>query len=97
MSAGMAVALIAEKRFEEAVTWGERALVQNRHSAVALRALAVALHSCGQFDRATQIVNELLQVEPSLTVSSLQKRLPFVDAALMRTYAEALRASGLPE
>jgi TolB-like protein/tetratricopeptide (TPR) repeat protein len=97
MSAGMAVALIAEKRFEEAVTWGERALVENRRSAVALRALAVALHSCGQSDRANQIVKELLQVEPSLTISSLQKRLPFVDATLMRTYSDALRASGLPD
>jgi TolB-like protein/Flp pilus assembly protein TadD len=97
MSAGMAVSLIAEKRFEEAVTWGERALVQNRRSAVALRALAVALHATGRHDRSRQIVQELLQVEPRLTVSTLQKRLPFVDADLMRTYTEALRASGLPD
>lgn len=93
----MAVSLIAERRFEEAVTWGERALVQNRRSAVALRALAVALHATGRVDRASQIVQELLQVEPRLTVSSLQKRLPFVDGALMRTYVDALRACGQPD
>lgn len=96
MSAGMAIAFIAERRFEDAVTWGERAIVQNRRSAVALRALAVALYASGRLERSKQIVRELMLIEPQLTVSALQRRLPFVEASLMQTYVEALRGAGLP-
>jgi TolB-like protein/tetratricopeptide (TPR) repeat protein len=97
MSTGMAISYIAEKRFEEAVPWGERALVQNRRSAVALRALAVALHASGHIDRSKQIVRELIIVEPHLKVSDLRARLPYVDADLVRTYMDNLRGAGLPE
>ena len=97
MFAGMAISYIAEKRFEEAVTWGERALVQNRRSAVALRALAVALHASGNVDRAKQIVRELRIVEPHLKVSDLRSRLPYVDAELVQIYMDNLRGAGLPE
>ena len=33
MSAGMAISYIAQKRFDEAIPWGEKALVQNPRSA----------------------------------------------------------------
>ena len=97
MSAGMAISYIAERRFEDAVTWGERALVQNRRSAVALRALAVALHASGRIDRSKQIVRELRIVEPHLKVSDLRSRLPFVDAELVQIYMDNLRGAGLPD
>ena len=60
MSAGMALTEIADNRFDEAVSWAEKALVQNRHSVVVLRAFAVALVNAGKLDNARQIVRELL-------------------------------------
>ena len=42
MSGAMALAAIIDENYSEAVTWAEKALVQNRRFAVALRALAVA-------------------------------------------------------
>jgi tetratricopeptide (TPR) repeat protein len=97
MSAGMAISYIAEKRFDEAIPWGEKALVQNPRSAVSLRALAVALAHAGQRARAGQIVDELLRTEPGLTVSALPKRLPFTKPGMMTIYIDGLRAAGLPE
>lgn len=96
MAAGLAVSHIAEGQFDEALSWAEKAVAQNRRSAVALRALIVALVSVGRVDRARPHVTELLSIEPQLTVSGLSMRLPF-QGSLVRTYVEALRAAGLPE
>jgi hypothetical protein len=49
--------------------WAEKALVQNRRFAVALRALAVAVVKVGQRDRAAQAAPEMLTIEPELTIS----------------------------
>jgi len=64
MSFGMAVAWTTSGQYGEAVTWAEKALIQNRCFAPALRQLAFALVKTGQRERATQIVQELLQIEP---------------------------------
>jgi TolB-like protein/Flp pilus assembly protein TadD len=96
MSGAMAIAAIIDENYPEAVSWAEKALVQNRRFAVALRALAVALVKIGQRDRASQVVQELLKIEPELTVSGFLTRIPFPVESMARTYAEALQAAGLP-
>jgi TolB-like protein len=97
MSTGMALNEIADKRFEEAVIWAEKALVQNRRSSVVLRALAVALVNSGRMDRARQIVQELSALEPHFTVSKWRATVALLDEELVATYTQALRAAGLPE
>jgi tetratricopeptide (TPR) repeat protein len=97
MSGAMAIAAIIDENYPEAVAWAERALVQNRRFAVALRALAVALVKVGQRDRAAQVVEELLTIEPELTISGFFTRIPVPVESMARTYAEALKAAGLPE
>jgi TolB-like protein/tetratricopeptide (TPR) repeat protein len=93
----MAIAAIADGTYPEAIQWAEKALSQNRRFAVALRVLVVALVKLGQTDRAGTIARELLDVEPELTISGFFKRIPFPRAALATTYAESLRAAGVPE
>ncbi|HTB04679.1 MAG TPA: winged helix-turn-helix domain-containing protein [Bradyrhizobium sp.] len=97
MSGALAIAAIIDENYPEAVSWAEKALVQNRRYAVALRALAVSLVKVGQRDRAAQVVQELLTVEPKLTISGFLTRIPVPLKSMARTYAEALRAAGLPE
>jgi Flp pilus assembly protein TadD len=93
----MAIAAVADKDYPEAIAWAERALTQNRRFAVALRVLIVALVKLGQHDRATRVAQDLLDVEPELTISGFFKRIPFPLGSMARTYAEALRAAGVPE
>jgi tetratricopeptide (TPR) repeat protein len=93
---GMSIAYLADGKFQEAIDWAEKALVQNRRFAIALRALAVALVNIGQIERARQIVQELLEIEPKLMVSGLSTRLPFVQQPILKTYRDALREAGLP-
>jgi tetratricopeptide (TPR) repeat protein len=97
ISGAMAIAAIIGGNYPEAVTWAEKALVQNRRFAVALRVLAVALVKVGQRDRAAQVVQEMLKIEPELTISGFLTRIPVPLETMARTYAEALKAAGLPE
>jgi hypothetical protein len=97
MSGAMAIAAIIDENYPEAIIWAEKALVQNRRFAVALRVLAVALVKVGQRDRATQVVQEMLTIEPELTISGFLTRILVPLDSMARTYAEALREAGLPE
>ena len=97
MSAGMALNEIADGRFDEAVRWTEKALVQNRRSVVVLRAFAVALVNAGELDDARQVVQELLTIEPRLTISEWRASVALANRDLVNTYATALRKAGVPE
>jgi TolB-like protein len=97
MSGAMAIAAIIDENYPEAVIWAEKALVQNRRFAVALRVLAVALVKVGQRDRAAQVVQEMLAIEPELTISGFLTRILVPLDSMARTYADALREAGLPE
>jgi tetratricopeptide (TPR) repeat protein len=97
MSGVMAIAAVIDENYAEAVRWAEQALAQNRHFAVALRVVAVALVQLGQQDRATKAVQELLEIEPELTISDFFARIPVPLDKMAKTYADALRAAGLPE
>jgi TolB-like protein len=96
-SAAMAICAVADEDFAEAIRWADRALAQNRRFAVALRVLIVALVKSGALARAAQVAQELLTVEPELTVSTFRSRIPFPVASMAATYAEALHAAGVPE
>jgi hypothetical protein len=77
--------------------WTQKALAQNPRSAVALRLLAASLASSGQNDRAREVVKELLNVEPHLTISGLKSRLQMAHEEVWKRFAEALHSAGLPE
>jgi TolB-like protein/Tfp pilus assembly protein PilF len=97
VSTGMAIACLAEENFQEAVTWAEKALAENRRFGVALRVLAVALVNTGHLDKAKAIVSEVLRMEPNLTLSGLRMRLPARNAPILDLYRESLRKAGLPD
>jgi TolB-like protein len=96
-SGAMAICAVGDENYHDAILWADRALAQNRRFAVALRVLIVALVKTGALPRAAQVAQELLAVEPELTVSHFQSRIPFPVASMAATYAEALRAAGVPE
>jgi TolB-like protein len=100
MSTGMAMACTYDGKYGEAVTWAEKALVQNRRFAPALRHLAFALVMTGQRERAAEIVQELLLIEPGFSLSRLKARVPFgIDSpnSYWDAFSKSLRSAGLPE
>lgn len=92
----MAICALAGDDLGGAIRWAETALGQNRRFAVALRVLIVALVRAGDLARATGVARQLLIVEPDLTVSGFLARIPFPVQTMATTYAEALRAAGVP-
>ncbi|WP_315783942.1 MULTISPECIES: winged helix-turn-helix domain-containing tetratricopeptide repeat protein [unclassified Bradyrhizobium] len=92
----MAICAVTSGDLAEAIAWAEKALSQNRRFAVALRVLIVAWVGIGEMDRAADIARQLLSVEPHLTVTGFLNRIPFPVRSMATTYAEALRAAGVP-
>ena len=80
----------------EAPRWTEQALAQIRRFAVALRAAAVTLAKLGQLDRVRTVVQELLEIEPKLTISGFLARIPVPLENMAKAYSDALEAAGLP-
>ncbi len=96
MSGVMAITAVLDEDYAEALTWAERALMQNRRFAVALRTAAVSLVKLGEIERARAVVRELLEVEPDLTISGFFERIPMPVARMASAYADALAKAGLP-
>lgn len=94
---GFATVHMAEGRFDKALSFTEKALVQNPRSAVALRMLAASSAQLGKMDQATAALQEALKFDPQLTVSRMRSRLPFMAEKLWSGYSSGLRLAGLPD
>jgi tetratricopeptide (TPR) repeat protein len=95
---GLGAAYFNAGHFKEAVSWSEAALVHNPRFTVALRTLAAGLAKLGQGEKAAAIVQELLNIEPQLTLSNLRARVRFLDETPWgNALLDALRLTGLPE
>jgi class 3 adenylate cyclase/TolB-like protein len=92
-----ATAHLAAHRFERALQLAERSLNANRTHTSTLRAKAIAQQRLGRHDDARATMQELLKLEPSLTVERWRARSPAAGHEVGREWADALRAAGLPE
>jgi adenylate cyclase len=92
--AGIGLALIELRRFDEAIVAGKRALRQNPSFSVAHRCLASAFALLGRDAEAREAVARLLEVDPAFTISAWIARGGQSNAKLL---TEGLRKAGLPE
>jgi TolB-like protein len=98
MATAMATGCMQDRRFEEAIGWAEKALAQNPRFASLLRILAAAHALLGNREKAASAAQELMRIDPQLTISRLRDRVPFaLNEPLWKMYSEALRLAGLPE
>ncbi|HEX4893353.1 MAG TPA: BTAD domain-containing putative transcriptional regulator [Hyphomicrobiaceae bacterium] len=92
-----ATAYLADGQYERAIELAKRSLRLNRQHASTLRVLVISHVLCGQVGEAQRWLNDLLRVQPDLTVSSYLDRHPATEFETGRTWASALRKAGLPE
>jgi tetratricopeptide (TPR) repeat protein len=97
MSTAMAAAYVHNRQFQEALPWTENALAQNPRNSIARRLLAVCLAGLGQIDNAREVMREVLNVEPGLTVSALRARLSHMNDSVWEILSDGWRRAGLPE
>jgi len=92
--AGMGMALIELRRFDEAIVAGKKALRQNPCYSAAYRCLASAFGHLGRDAEAREVAARLLEVDPAFTISGWIARGGQSNAKLL---IEGLRKAGLPE
>jgi adenylate cyclase len=92
--AGMGMAFIELRRFEEAIAAGKKAQRQNPSYARAYCCLACAFAHLGRDAEARDAAARLLEVDPAFTISSWIARGGQSNSKLL---IEGLRKAGLPE
>jgi adenylate cyclase len=92
--AGMGMALIELRRFDEAIVAGKKALRQYPSYPSAYRVLASAFAHLGRDAEAGEAAARALEVDPAFTISAWIARGGEPNAKL---YVEGLRKAGVPE
>jgi TolB-like protein/Tfp pilus assembly protein PilF len=95
---GMAGALCNLGRYDEAVTWADRALAHDPNDVATLRVAAAVNALAGRIDEARRIMTNLLRMHPGMRLSLLPARVTGVyrpDAHAL--FMEGLRLAGMPE
>ncbi|MHC8366432.1 winged helix-turn-helix domain-containing protein [Pseudomonas sp. ZT5P21] len=97
MQVGMALAHFFAGRFDCATDWAEKAL-RNLPILLPAVALVAASHALsGRMDKATQAMQRLHELDPSLRISNLKDWLPIERPEDLARFADGLRLAGLPE
>jgi len=97
MAAAGAFAHYIAGQFKDAASLAKKALAQNPRSARALRLLAASLAKLGERDRAAAAIQEVVAIDPQLTISKVRRRLRHWPESAWNSYSEGLRLAGLPE
>ncbi|HYE43777.1 MAG TPA: winged helix-turn-helix domain-containing protein [Caulobacteraceae bacterium] len=97
MQAGVAMAHLLARRFDEACRWGERAFRDVPTFGFAAAVVASGCASAGRMDDARRAMGELRRLDPALRVSGVGTWLPFRRAEDVALFAEGLKAAGLPD
>ena len=92
-----ASACIAARKYASALELAKRSLRANRNHTSTLRVMAVAQWHLGLEEEARRTAQELLKLDPGLTVSQWLKRAPSASFRVGQEFAKALRLVGVPD
>ena len=83
-------------QYDKAIELCRRSLRENRMFASTHRILAISLALSGRAEEARAAARELLELEPTLTVSRFEQRYPGSDTPQAKLFGEALAMAGVP-
>ena len=92
-----ATAAVSAGRYERAIELAQHSLKANRKHTSTWRALIVAQWQLGRFGEAKDSAQELLRLQPTMTVSGWLRGSPASGYEIGRLTAEVLRKAGVPE
>ncbi|SDR49755.1 adenylate cyclase [Rhizobiales bacterium GAS113] len=93
---GIGLAHFVAERYEEALPWYRKGMLERPDLVWPLRSVAVCLGLLGRISEAREAVRQLRQGYPDITISRITAGGPLRGDLLSR-YAEGLRLAGLPE
>ena len=97
MHGGVAFAHFLAGRYDEATSWGQKALQEGPNYPTTNRILAASYALAERLSEAQQAMARLRQLDPALKVSNLSDVIPVRHAEDLTKFAEGLRKAGLPE
>jgi len=93
----IAIAHLAARRFEQAIEWADRTLLDQPRFVVAMRVKVVALAHLGHLDAARAEFSRVLATAPNLTIAGFRAYARFMAPEVLELYVIGLRLAGLPE
>ncbi len=97
MQAGMALANLFARRFDEASSWAEKAF-RDSPSYLMVAGIMTASHAlAGQLEQAQRALHKLRELDPTLRVSVVKDRLNIRDPESLALFEDGLRKAGLPK
>jgi tetratricopeptide (TPR) repeat protein len=97
MQAGMAVAHLFAKRFDEASSWATKSFRDLPTFLIVVAFIAASHALAGRTDEARRAMQHLRQLDPTLRISNLTDYLPIRRPQDLAVFADGLRQAGLPE
>ena len=85
------------KKYNKAVEFLEQAKERNPNAIQIIQHLTAAYYRAGQVDDAEWQVEEILLLQPTITISDISKSIPISDEEVIENFLSALKAAGLPE
>lgn len=93
----LAVAHMQLKNYEQASSWGRKAIRLHRDNLPSHHVLVASLAHLGRQEEAEEALSELLDLEPGLTIKGLKKRYPIADYKNLEVFIGGLKKAGLKD
>jgi adenylate cyclase len=94
---GTSFAHFCAGRYDDAVSWAEKALGEAPNFAPALRSLAAAKALAGRLEDAQEAIARMRELDSGYRISDVKDRFPSRRPEYIAKYEEGLRKAGLPE
>jgi TolB-like protein/class 3 adenylate cyclase len=94
---GIAFANFLAGRYDEAISWAEKALRERPNNLAAIRELAAASALAGRLPEAQRAMAQLRQIDPTKRVSTVKDWVPLRRPDDLNRLQEGLRKAGLPD
>lgn len=94
---GIGMSYLMLERYEEALTWGERALREMPNYGSSHRVVIMALVKLNRPDEAQAAARRLMETFPTYTLGLQRQINPWRDKVFAERYVEALGIAGVPE
>jgi adenylate cyclase len=82
-------------QYEEAITWGEKAVSQEPNDLLARMMMAVVYSFSGWDEKARAEASEVLRIQPKFSLKKFEKKLTYKREADRERFLDALRKAGL--
>ena len=94
---GIGMSYLMLERYEEALVWGERALLEMPNYGSSHRVVITALVGLDRLDEAQAAARRLMEAFPTFSLSLQRQINPWRDKGFADRYVEALGIAGVPE